>query len=49
MPTFYLGLVGFVFLFAANAFFTLIYVNQIQTDTAFKHWYPKNHRVATAI
>ena len=49
VPTFYLGLVGFVFLFSGNAFFTLMYVNQVKTDTAYKHWYPKNSKVATAI
>ena len=49
MLTFYIGLVGFVFLFAGNAFFLLMYVNSVQTDSAFKHWFPKNKKVAVVI
>ena len=49
MLTFYIGLVGFVFLFAGNAFFLLMYVNSVQTDSALKHWFPKNKKVAVVI
>jgi hypothetical protein len=49
IPTFYLSVVGLIFLFASNMFFALMYSQQVVNDSAFKHWQPKFKRTALVI
>ena len=48
-PTCYIAIVGLIFLLASNAFFMLMYVQQVKTDSAFKHWNPKHTKISNAI